>query len=257
MADNLETYSFIERLLSDPRVILSDGTVVTEEKGTMAGVPISSFLANIYLNQLDWHFFLEGKRYARYSDDIIVFARSAEERQESVSTFIIISQRCHLQSIMTKNHDKESMANPHERWEFLGISYCEGKFDISENSANKLKKKMWRKSRALLRWKDKKNLENIKAAKAFAKSFNRKFYDNPIMTELTWTRWYFPIINTTETLRAIDHYMQDCIRYIGTEKRTKKRFSFDYCMMRALGYKSLVHHYYEIRNASIQQDNPT
>lgn len=234
-------------------MILSDGTIVTEKKGIMAGVPISSFLANIYLNQLDWHFFFEGNRYARYSDDIIVFARSEEERQESIKYIYNYITEMSL----TINHDKESMANPHERWEFLGISYCEGKFDISETSANKLKKKMWRKSRALLRWKDRKNLENIKAAKAFVKSFNRKLYDNPIMTELTWTRWYFPIINTTETLRAIDHYMQDCIRYIATEKRTKKRFSFDYSMMKALGYKSLVHHFYEIKNTSIQQDNLT
>lgn len=243
MEDDMDTYFFIERLLGDPRVVLSDGRVITEEKGIMAGVPISSFLANVYLSQLDWHFFNKGNRYARYSDDIIIFARTQSERQESVEYIYSYLSEMSL----TINHDKESMANPHEKWEFLGISYCDGKFDISETSANKLKKKMWRKSRALMRWKDRKHLKNIYAAKAFVKSFNRKLYDNPIMSELTWTRWYFPIINTTNTLVNLDHYMQECIRYIATGKRTKKRFSFDYEMMKELGYKSLVHEYYKIK----------
>lgn len=106
---------------------------------------------------------------------------------------------------------------------------------------------MWRKSRALLRWKNRKKIDNIYAVKAFIKSFNKKLYDNPKSSELTWTRWYFPIINTAKTLKTLDNYMQDCIRYIATEKRTKKKFNFKYSDMRKLGYKSIVHEYYYIK----------
>lgn len=244
MADEIETYYFIERLLSDLRVVLPNGEVVTEEKGIMAGVPISAFLANVYLYQLDWHYFKNGNKYARYSDDIIIFAQDGKEREDSIS---FIHSYLEKMSLIV-NEDKESTTDPHEKWEFLGMSYCNGKFDISTVSAKKLKKKMWRKSRALLRWKNRKKIANIHAAKAFVKSFNKKLYDNPITSELTWTRWYFPIINTTETLSMLDHYMQDCIRYIATESRTNKRYRFDYSMIKKLGYRSLIHEYYKIKD---------
>ena len=135
---------------------------------------------------------------------------------------------------------------PGERWTFLGFSYKDGAIDISEISAKKLKGKMKRKSRALLRWKDRKKLSGVKAAKAFVNIFNRRLFDNSVETELTWSLWYFPIINTTKTLKEIDLYSQECIRYIATEKRGKKRFDFRYADIKNLGYKSLVHEYYRI-----------
>lgn len=243
MHDDDETYTFIKGLLSDRRAILPTGETINEDKGIMAGAPISSFLANVYLYKLDWYYFNKGNRYARYSDDIIIFARNEREQEEDMSYIHSYLEKMSL----SINKDKEFTTNPHECWEFLGISYRDGIFDISETSANKLKKKMWRKSRALLRWKDHKHVDNICAAKAFVKSFNKKLYDNPITTELTWTRWYFPIINTTTTINMLDHYMQDCIRYIATGSRTKKRFSFKYDMIKELGYKSLVHEYYNVK----------
>ena len=99
----------------------------------------------------------------------------------------------------------------------------------------------------LSRWADKKNLPGEYAAKAFIHRFNAKLYDNPVFSELTWTRWFFPIINTTDTLKEIDRYMQDCIRFLATGTRTKARFQFRYEDMKALGYKSLVHEYYNIK----------
>lgn len=242
MNDAPETYGFIETLLSDSRAVLPNGEIITENRGIMAGAPISSFLANLYLYQLDWFFFNNGNKYARYSDDIIIFARNEAERQENISYIYSFLEKMSL----TVNKDKEFIADPHECWDFLGFSYCDGVFDISEISANKLKKKMWRKSRALLRWKSRKQIDNIYAAKAFVKSFNKKLYDNSITKELTWTRWYFPIINTTQTLSMLDHYMQDCVRYIVTEKRTNKRYNFTYEKIKELGYKSLTHEYYKV-----------
>lgn len=250
MKDEIDAYTFIERLLTDSRAVTSNGDIVYEKKGIMAGVPISSFLANVYLYQLDWHFFNNGNRYARYSDDIIVFACNELERKNSISYIHSFLADMNL----SVNSEKESISNPHEPWDFLGVSYNNGIFDISPISAKKLKKKMWRKSRALLRWKNRKHIDNIYAAKAFVNSFNRKLYDNPINSELTWTRWYFPIINTTGTISMLDHYMQECIRYLATEKRTNKRYSFNYDMMKDLGYRSLVHEYYKVKKETNSEE---
>ena len=248
LQDDRELFIFLRDILEDDKVLLSDGTPVHESKGIMAGVPISSFLANLYLSQMDWDFYNSGMMYARYSDDIIVFCDSEQERDEVARRINDYLAKMHLEV----NPKKVALANPHEKWEFLGISYHEGVFDISQVSETKLKKKMWRKSRALLRWKDRKGFANERAARAFIKAFNSKLYDNPSDSELTWTRWFFPIINTAKSLQDIDHYMLDCIRHINSESRTKKRFALQYSDIKAMGYRSLVHEYYKVKTASAE-----
>ena len=253
MTDETECFRLIADLLTNPHVALPDGQITCERKGIMAGVPLASFLANLYLNDLDWHFHRQGILYARYSDDIILFASSAEEREMAIDYLHDYLQAHRL----TINEKKEVVTEPSQKWTFLGISFENGVFDVSEVSASKLKMKMRRKSRALLRWKARKGVDNDKAARAFVKAFNRKLYDNDAENELTWSRWFFPIINTTRTLTLIDHYMQDCLRYIATEKRTKGRYRFTYEDMKALGYRNLVHEYYQIQEQKINEDNQT
>lgn len=249
LSDEPEVYDFISSLLQNPYVIQQDGSIVAERKGIMAGTPLSAFLANVYLSDLDWSFYRSGIRYLRYSDDIILFADSPKERDACA-----IQLRRHLASMKLEvNEKKVATANPEECWNFLGITYQNGIFDISEVSTRKLCAKMRRKSRALLRWKRNKSLSNEKAAKAFVKQLNKKLFENAQGSELTWARWFFPVINTAQTLNRIDRYMQDCIRYIMTEKRTKSRFNFRYADIKALGYRSLVHEYYTLKS---QQPSP-
>ena len=107
---------------------------------------------------------------------------------------------------------------------------------------------MRRKARSLSRWASKKNLLGEYAARAFVKRINTKLYDNPVYSELTWTRWFFPVINTDETLKKIDEYMQECIRYLATGKRTKSRYNFRYEDIKNLGYRNLVNEYYKFKN---------
>lgn len=240
LVDDPEIYLFIKQLLEDPRVI-DNNTIITEQKGIMAGNPLASFLADVYLKDLDQYFINSRSVYARYSDDIIVFSNTKEDRDQCIS---IIREELKRKGLKV-NEEKEMCFEPHEKWEFLGISYQDGVIDVSKNAAVKLKQKMRRKARALVRWKHRKGADSKRAARAFIRAFNKKLYDNTVNDEMTWTRWYFPIINTTDTLREIDHYEQDCIRYIATEKHTKSRYTFTYEDMKALGYKSLVHEYYK------------
>ena len=50
-SDDEPLYRFIESQLSDPRAI-DNGSIVTETKGVMAGMPYAGFLANIFLTHL-------------------------------------------------------------------------------------------------------------------------------------------------------------------------------------------------------------
>lgn len=250
MCDEPWSFWFIVSLLEDSRVMLPDGSMIEEKKGIMAGVPLSSFLANLYLRDMDMYFFEHGNSYARYSDDIIVFTSEEKAIYDVADTVHRYLERLHL----TVNEKKEKIITPHEEWEFLGISYKDRIFDVSEVSAGKLKKKMRRKSRALVRWKDKKGADSERAVKAFIRTFNDKLYCNTLENELTWTRWFFPVINTSATLAEIDRYMQDCIRYIATGKRNNGRFKYRYADMKKSGYRSLVHEYYQLKRHRVDDN---
>ncbi len=238
-----EICRFLTGLLSDSRV-LADGMILSEEKGIMAGAPISTFLADLYLSRMDHHFRNAGILYARYSDDIILFAPTREILDQHIETVHGFLKDAGL----TINHDKEALSAPGDAWVFLGICYQGGVIDVAPASVEKLKAKMRRKTRALVRWQARKHTTGENAAKAFIRSFRRKLFDNTSEHELTWTRWYFPLINTAESLHVLDQYAQRCIRYLVTGKRTKAAYNCRYEDMKALGYISLVNSYYRHRD---------
>ena len=232
-------FHFLASLLEDPYVI-DDGKQVREEKGIMAGTPVSTFLANLYLIDLDWAFFREKRLYARYSDDIILFSSGSDELEMDIQRIYR-----HLESKgLSINPRKESRTAPEEPWVFLGLVYCNGVIDVAPASVDKIKAKMRRKARALKRWADRKDLPGERAAKAFIRVFNRKLFQAESDHDLTWARWYFPLITTADSLHAIDLYAQECIRYLATGKHTKAAYNFRYEQMKELGYICLVNAYY-------------
>ena len=239
LADDPELFGFLSALLAEPKVLFR-GEAIEDEKGIMAGTPIACFYANLYLRALDHHFYETGAPYCRYSDDIIVFARTREELEEHVRYIGNF-----LKSVgLNVNPAKESRTLPGEKWVFLGFSYENGTIDVAPSSVVKLKRKMRRKARALARWADRKGLDGRKAAKGFVNAFNKKLYEYADENDLTWARWFFPVITTGDSLRVLDRYAEDCIRYLASGTRTKKRFDVRYSDIKELGFRSLVHEYY-------------
>lgn len=233
---------FISRILREDRVIYEE-SIISESHGIMAGIPISSFLANVYLRKLDMFFEQNRILYARYSDDIIVFAPSLEELNNHIEAIKAFLAKYKL----GVNPQKEVYTNPGEPCIFLGFQYSNGKTDISPISLEKVKAKLRRKARALLRWKRKKELDNIYAVKGFINFLNRYFYSNDRTEEMTWSRWFFPIITTDESLKAIDKYALEQIRYIYSEKHNKSNYNLRYSEIKELKYKPLVSAYYSHR----------
>ena len=242
LADDPELFLFLADLLSEPAV-LERGEAITEEKGIMAGTPQSAFFANLYLMDLDRSFAERDIPYARYSDDILVLGHTMEEVEEEAARI-----RAFLaEKGLRVNPDKEDFFGPDEGWVFLGF-LCRGDaMDIAPATVRKLKQKMRRKTRSLLRWSRRNGVSGEKAAKAFIRIFNRKLLESgeeQTEHELTWSLWFFPVINRTESLAVIDHYAQECIRVIAEGTHTKARFNLRYEEMKAMGYRSLVHEYY-------------
>ncbi len=237
-----ELYLFFEEMLTVDEA-WENGVLVSEQRGAMAGTPVSAFFANVYLGELDRYFAEQGILYARYSDDIIFFAETEavlDKYRQTVEDKVTGLGLC-------LNEEKTRVYAPGKAWEFLGISYRKGKVDLSEATMRKLKGKIRRKARALYRWKCRKGVSTEQTIKAMNRAFHRKLFENPRHDEMTWTRWFFPMLTTDAGLKEMDAYMQEYLRYLNTGSFGKRNYKITYKMLKSWGYESLVHAYYRGR----------
>lgn len=239
LTDDMMLYRFFEKMLSDSRVIYNDD-VTEEQHGALAGSPTASFLANVYLSDVDHYFYERGVIYARYSDDIILFAEDFETLMHHKATILNLLEAHQLKV----NASKEKIFSPDEPYEFLGFK-CYGRIiDIADGAIEKMKGKIRRKRRSVLRWAQRRNVDKRVAMERLIKYFNRKFFDDADPQSLTWSRWYFPIINSTAGLGIIDNYLQQSIRAVAAGRHSKAMFRVRYEDLKESGYKSLVHAFY-------------
>ena len=232
---------------------IESGQIVREKRGAMAGTPVSPFFANVYLKDVDAWFANRGILYFRYSDDILIFADTLEELQNYREVLYSQLSDLHLEL----NPDKVKISKPGEMWEFLGFCFRDGKVDLSENTIRKMQHKIKRKAESLRRWQRKKGLSGDKAAKGFIKAMNYKFFAKEDGTEFTWCRWFFPNLTTDYSLKVIDAYMQQYIRYCVTGRHYKGNYRITYEQMKEWGCRSLVAEYYAYkRQGMIWQNSP-
>ena len=240
--DDKPLYCFFEKLLAADRAIF-DGKTITEKRGAMAGIPVSQFFANIYLAEMDRFFMGEGILYARYSDDIIFFADSREMLDEYFDTVKGFLSKYHLEV----NPDKVKITEPGEKWDYLGISFKNGKTGLSEATIKKIKGKVRRKARSIHRWKNRKEAAGNKAMCVFSRVINKKFFGKNDDGKFTWSRWFFPLINVTHDLKKIDVYVQEYMRYVQSGRFNKANYRIRYSDLKNCGYRSLVHEYHRNR----------
>jgi hypothetical protein len=242
LKDDEPLFRFFETMLTDGRAV-SDGAVIREERGVMAGTPTSPFLADVYLTEVDRYFEAAGVVYARYSDDIILFAPDRETLDGYIKALEGFLQKYRLEA----NPDKVRIYEPGEPYDFLGFKCLGRDIDIADATRRKMKGKISRKTRSLMRWRGKEGVSAEAAMKALIRSINSKFFENDDPEALTWSRWFFPMINKTEGLKEIDHYLQENLRYLATGKHNKANYRIRYDKLKELGYRSLVHEFYEYK----------
>lgn len=251
LIDDDKLYYFFERLLSEDKAVF-DGETIDAKRGVMAGTPVSPFLANVFLIDLDAHFSQNGILYARYSDDIIAFADSVEE----LTAYADYIKNYLTTQNLSVNPSKEQVYLPSDNWEYLGISYDKKSRDIDLSGATveKIKGKIRRKCRALYRWKIRKNATTENAVKAAIKSFNKKFYETALNSELTWCRWFFPILTVDTSLKNVDTYLEENLRYIATGKHAKKNFEeLPYEKLKELGFRPLVKEFWQYKRSELNK----
>ena len=236
-------FDIIKDILNNKKAIYNN-KIIIEEKGVMAGIPISSFLANYYIREIDYYFKNKKVLYLRYADDIVIFCNNENEIKKYVNILKTLLKKYQLEI----NDEKELFLKPNDVWEFLGFSFHNKKIDLSKNTIYKMKKKIRRSSRSIRRWMLKKGVLEDIGLKVMIRKYNKKFFGNK-NDELSWKYWFFSSINTSKSLKIIDNYLQDNLRYIVTGKHNKKNYKLvPYERLKMNGYKSLVNEYYSFIN---------
>jgi len=247
-------------LLLDPRVIVNGCIQDDPNKGAMAGMPLAPLFANLYLSDFDREVSKLVPVYGRYSDDLIIFCPPEDV------PFIYEKIRQNLADRgLILNEGKTRIVPPGGKWEFLGLSYHMGDIDLSAATIQKMKGKISRSSRKLYRWKKSKDASTERAVRALIRKFQYKFYGSGKEDdELTWSRWYFPLITQTDGLQTIDQYFQLWARYLADGRHCKMNFrKVPYDLLQKYGYVPLVSAFHKrerdpaLRRAALQQKKET
>jgi len=127
--------------------ILENGLVNTPTEGTPQGGPLSPFLSNVVLDELDKELEKRGHRFVRYADDCNIYVRSkraGERVMQSISRFIETKLKLRI------NSQKSAVGKPQKR-KFLGFSFTGGKqpdrIKIADASLQRFKAKVRRITR--------------------------------------------------------------------------------------------------------------
>ena len=173
--------------------IFADGLTTVPTEGTPQGSPLSPFLSNVVLDELDKELEVRGHRFCRYADDSNISVRSARAGARmlaSISRFI--TQHLKLQV----NWSKSTVDRPWKR-SFLGFSFTGGKRPKRRKIAPK----------ALARFKTR--------VKALTRRSQGRSLKHVIMTLSAYLRgWldYFAFCQTPAVLRDLDSWIRHRLR---------------------------------------------
>ncbi len=127
--------------------VMVGGVVQEREEGTPQGGPLSPFLSNILLDDLDKELERRGHRFCRYADDCNIYVRSkkaGERVMESISRFL--EKRLRLKV----NREKSAVDRPWRR-EFLGYTmtwHRQPRLKVSPDSIQRIRRRirelMWK-----------------------------------------------------------------------------------------------------------------
>ncbi len=121
--------------------VMVGGVIQEREEGTPQGGPLSPFLSNVLLDDLDKELERRGHRFCRYADDCNIYVRSnaaGERVMESISRFL--EKRLRLKV----NRQKSAVDRPWKR-DFLGYTmswHRQPRLKVSPDSVQRIRNKV-------------------------------------------------------------------------------------------------------------------
>jgi RNA-directed DNA polymerase len=175
--------------------ILENGLVSVPTEGTPQGGPLSPFLSNVVLDELDKELVRRGHRFVRYGDDCNIYVKSqraGERVKDSLTRFI--TQRLKLRV----NEAKSAVDVPAKR-KFLGFTFTAGRMA----NRRKIAPESLRRFKARVRQLTRRNWsismeERVRRLKIY----------------LTGWRGYFGYCETPSVLRDLDSWIRHRLRCV-------------------------------------------
>jgi len=175
--------------------IMEDGLVSFPREGTPQGGPLSPFLSNVVLDELDRELEKRGHRFVRYGDDCNIYVRSqraGERVMRSVSRFI--TRRLKLKV----NESKSAVDKPQNR-KFLGFTFTGGR----QPNRRKIASESLRRFRAQVRRFTRRN-----------RSINLEERVRQLAIYLRGWGGYFGYCETPSVLRDLDSWIRRRLRCV-------------------------------------------
>lgn len=132
----------------------------------------------------------------------------------------------------------------------LRVQIQNGNIDLSDITVRKLKNKVTRTTRFINWRRIKYQFTSEKSVKLLIKYLNRKLYGKLGSSKnFCWTQWFFPLLNSSESLKQLDVFIQEKLRYVAAGRYSKKNFKImPYNKLKALGYIPLTAAFFVYRN---------
>lgn len=179
----------------------ADGNLVEEYKSIKQGTATSSFMADALLYDVDEALSnVEGIRYWRYSDDILILGESYEEADALLKAML-------LKKELIVNEKKEEILDKDHYFKFLGFSICGSNISLSKGRIKSFQKEI--QARTI----KKRNIGPRRAINAV----NNYLYVGD--GQHSWATSVLPVINSEHDIDELNKFVMDCIRGVMTGKK--------------------------------------
>ena len=220
-------------------------TVEKMNLGLIPGSAVSAFFSNFLIRVLDFQMYNFTINYARYCDDILLVNKSHDtllDNLDYIKNFLSVFN-LEVKESKTKYYKNGELIT------FLGFNIQGSKIDISDESFKKQKgiiKHITKKYRKLA---DKKIISRDKALELSINAINKKYIrDNPYKEKYTILPILCQSINTLETIRELDFYIINMLRYVYTGNHNKSNTRITNSFLRRYGYVPISELYLDFKN---------
>lgn len=243
--EDKDLYKLLSHILYNPNVLYNGKTIQEFNKGVMAGSPLSGYLSNIYMNDVDWSMYKQGIYYIRYADDVLILTNNVK-RDKAFFKSLLANKQVRI------NDSKTTEGLLNEGVTFLGF-YIKGKeINLSTRAVNKMKSRIKRRAKWFEAWGRKNKINRRIVAKTFIKGINNKLFSRNSEDGTCWLEWYGSKVNRIDQLKNVEDYYKQYIKFLlsGKQKGYKKHSEVDYKILKKLKYKSIINEFYKIKKSS-------
>lgn len=220
----------------DDRVFVN-GQLEPRYMSIRQGNALGTLLANLALRDVDERLAAMDVLYLRYADDILVIGPQADE------ALATLKEMLGAKGLML-NEKKTVAIDCRHPFTFLGCEICDGKVDMSEESYQRIKRKIRLICRPHKYIPKESREEQGKAIRKINWLLRDGHYAD--QRNFGWERYFFSVIDNPVRVRMLDQYIREHLKgvYVGrqTQHRKAKAMTSDE-MLRAMGYRSLMRMY--------------